>query len=237
MKKSNFDRTNPVKKGEVKTPKEALKRLKDGHQRFIDRNPQSVDLDNFIKKTGADGQGPFALVLSCIDSRVPVELIFDQSVGDIFNAKIAGNFVNEDILGSMEFATGYVKLIVVMGHTACGAINAACEAVYPSTPASNQSCETIPPANLGQMVEKLIPAVLATPLEKTKSTSPSVDKDRVAETNVRLTMNNILTRSQTPIRKLCNQGNLMVVGAMYDVHTGRVRFLSEEAGEKMAASK
>lgn len=235
MKKSAFDRTNPVKKGEVETPIAALKRLKEGHQRFLDRKPLSVNLDNFIKKTGEDGQGPFALVLSCIDSRVPVELIFDQSVGDIFNAKIAGNFVNEDILGSMEFATGYVKLIVVMGHTACGAINAACEAVYPSAPAPNQPCEAIPPANLGQMVEKLIPAVLATPQkEKTKPGESIVDKNQVAETNVRLTINNILTRSQTPIRKLCNQGKLMIVGAMYDVRTGEVRFLDEQPGEAVA---
>ena len=176
-----------------------------------------LTFNNFIDKTGKNGQAPFALVLSCIDSRVPVELIFDQSVGDIFNVKIAGNFVNEDILGSMEFATGYVKLIVVMGHTACGAINAACNAVYAPPPASNE----IPPANLGQMVEKLIPAVLATPGGK------AVDKNEVARKNVELTINNILTRSQTPIRQMVENNELIIEGAMYDVREGKVTFFSD----------
>lgn len=235
---------------EEMTPLQALTRLKEGNKRFME-NPRirkkGGEKNAFIKAS-ACSQNPFALVLSCIDSRVPTEVIFDQNIGDIFNAKVAGNFVNEDILGSMEFSTGYVKLIVVMGHTSCGAIGAACSAVHPD-PNAKPSCKKIPFANLGQMVSKLIPAVIANTdtvpdfnCKKCKDCKDAKDCtnckeakkfiDDVARINVYQTIENILTRSQTPIRRLYNQGKLMIKGAMYDVETGTVSFLEEQENKK-----
>lgn len=112
------------------TPNRAVEMLKEGNQRFLDKNEQNRDLHIQVQNT-SDGQFPYAVVLSCIDSRVPVELVFDQGVGDIFSARVAGNIINEDILGSIEYACGVAgsKAILVLGHTKCGAVTSACKGV------------------------------------------------------------------------------------------------------------
>lgn len=224
------------------SPKDANKRLKDGNKRFIGKKKpfrprrRGRAINNFISAS-SDGQNPFAIVLSCVDSRIPTEVIFDQEIGDIFNARIAGNFVNEDILGSMEFAAGYVKLIVVLGHTSCGAVDAACGAIYQKPPCDkNNNCDDgskeeepsgVPP-NLAQLVGKLTPSVLATPFSGDKLKSPTKKEwnkfvNHTARTNVRMTMNDILTRSDF-LREKIFKKEIDLVGAMYNVKTGKVNF-------------
>jgi len=226
-------------------PKDAHSRLKDGNKRYTGKKRPSRPRrrgvgrarNRFIRSAYADGQNPFAIVLSCVDSRIPTEVIFDQEIGDIFNARIAGNFVNEDILGSMEFAAGYVKLIVVLGHTSCGAVDAACGAIYQKPPSdTNNNCDDenkekessgIPP-NLAQLVGKLTPSVIATPFDGNKLESPTKKEwnkfvNQAAITNVQMTMNDILTRSDF-LREKIFKKEIGLVGAMYDVKTGRVDF-------------
>ena len=192
------------------TPEMATKMLIDGNARFIEGNPLNRDLHAQVKET-ATGQYPFATVVSCIDSRIPTEVIFDQGIGDIFNARVAGNFVNEDILGSLEFACKLAgsKVIVVMGHTSCGAVKGACDHAELG--------------NLTQMLKKITPAVDAI------ETAPDVDRssknldfvNKVAEKNVELTIENI--KSHSPVLNEMLQNNeIKIVGAMYDVTTGMV---------------
>jgi carbonic anhydrase len=195
------------------TPKMAIEMLKQGNERFLQNKPLARNYDQQIAAT-AKGQYPFAIVLSCIDSRVPTEIIFDQGIGDIFNACIAGNFVNEDILGSMEFACKLagVKLIVVMGHTSCGAVKGACDAAQLG--------------NLTQLLEKIKPAVNGTktaPGEERNSTNIDF-VNRVAERNVELTTEDIITKSPV-LCDLFNQNEIGIVPAMYDVTSGKVYFL------------
>ncbi|HBL78708.1 MAG TPA: carbonic anhydrase, partial [Aequorivita sp.] len=162
----------------------------------------------------SDGQFPFATILSCIDSRVSAELVFDQGLGDIFSIRIAGNFVNEDILGSMEFASKLAgtKLIVVLGHTSCGAIKGA--------------CDDAKMGNLTGMLAKIKPAVesVSEPKDEGQRNSKNLDfVDAVAEKNVTLTIDNI--RNMSPILKEMEDNNeIDIVGAMYDINTGAVSF-------------
>ena len=161
----------------------------------------------------ATGQYPYAVVLGCIDSRVPPEIVFDQGIGDIFAPRIAGNFVNTDILGSMEFATAVAgsKLIVVLGHTSCGAVKGA--------------CDDVKLGNLTPMLENIMPAVHAVDevIGERNSKNAKFVND-VAHMNVKLTIENIL--EQSPVMKeLVDNGKLMVVGAMHDVETGKVTFM------------
>ena len=195
------------------TPQSALQMLKDGNSRFLKKTPLDRDFSKQIGLT-AGGQYPFAVVLSCIDSRIPTEIIFDQGIGDIFNARIAGNFVNEDILGSMEFACKLAgaKLIVVMGHTSCGAVKGACD---------NATL-----GNLTQMLGKITPAVDATTTdpgeERTSKNSNFVN--RVALKNIEMTIDDI--NQQSPVLKeMVDNKEVGIVGAMYDVSTGKVEFL------------
>ncbi len=195
------------------SPKMALELLKEGNKRFLEKRQLERDYEEQVAQT-SKGQYPFAVVLSCIDSRVPAEIIFDQGIGDIFSACVAGNFVNEDILGSMEFACKLagVKLVVVMGHTACGAVKGACDGAQLG--------------NLTQMLEKIKPAVQATPTEEgeDRSSKNSAFVDRVAEKNVALTIKNI--HAQSPVlHKMYEEGLIDIVGAMYDVSSGKVTFL------------
>jgi len=223
-------------------PNEALNRLEEGNLRFRGdksggaKKPRTREKghnkNEFIRASAPPkGQNPFAIVLSCVDSRVPTEVIFDQEIGDIFNARIAGNFVNEDILGSMEFAASYVKLIVVLGHTSCGAIAAACNTVYPIPLTDKETTPSSPPPpNLAQLVGKLTPIASITAVDESKikkevKNSP-YRKDfinRAAETNVRGTVTDILAKSKFLKEKVIS-GELGIVGAMYDVSTGEVRF-------------
>ena len=194
------------------TPATAVNMLKQGNARFTSRQPVNRDLLQQVDQT-ATGQYPFASVVSCIDSRIPTEIIFDQGIGDIFNARIAGNFINEDILGSLEFACKLAgsKVIVVMGHTSCGAVKGACDHAKLG--------------NLTQMLDKIMPAVNAveTP-DGTDRSSKNLDfVNRVSAKNVELTIANI--KEQSPVlREMLENGEIDIVGAMYDVATGAVAF-------------
>ncbi len=195
------------------TPAHALEMLRRGNERFIQDAPINRNFSVQVSQT-ATGQFPFACILSCIDSRIPTEIIFDQGIGDIFNARIAGNFVNEDILGSMEFACklAHSKLIVVMGHTSCGGVKGACDRAKLG--------------NLTQMVDKIYPAVEATRTEpgEDRSSKNIAFVNRVAEKNVELTIEKIKRHSPV-LFDMYTQGEIDIVGAMYDVTSGKVTFM------------
>ena len=188
--------------------------LKEGNKRFVDNQKLNRNLQQQVLETSG-GQFPFATVLSCIDSRIPVEAIFDQGIGDLFSVRIAGNFVNEDILGSMEFACKLAgsKVLLVLGHTSCGAVKGACD-----------------DAKLGKltgMLDKIKPAVNAikSPEEASERTSQNLSfVNEVAEKNVALTIDAIRTGSDVLATMEVN-GEIQLVGGMYDVGTGKVTFL------------
>lgn len=195
------------------TPQKALQFLKEGNLRFQNNLKANRNLLEQVNDT-SEGQFPFATILSCIDSRVSAELVFDQGLGDIFSVRIAGNFVNEDILGSMEFASKLAgtKLIVVLGHTSCGAVKGA--------------CDDAKMGNLTGMLAKIKPAVesVSEPKDEGQRNSKNLDfVDAVAEKNVTLTVDNI--RNMSPILKEMEDNNeIDIVGAMYDINTGAVSF-------------
>ncbi len=188
--------------------------LKKGNLRFLENQTLSRNLQQQVEETSG-GQFPFATVLSCIDSRIPVETIFDQGIGDLFSVRIAGNFVNDDILGSMEFACKLAgsKVLVVLGHTACGAVKGACDG-----------------AELGKltgMLDKIKPAVTAVsnPVDAAQRTSANLDfVNEVAVKNVSFTIDDIRSGSEV-LAEMENNGEIQIVGAMYDVATGKVAFL------------
>ncbi|WP_412985640.1 carbonic anhydrase family protein [Pontimicrobium sp. IMCC45349] len=195
------------------TPQIALQLLKDGNKRFQENLKSNRDLIEQVQATST-GQYPFATVLSCIDSRVSSELIFDQGIGDIFSARVAGNFVNEDILGSMEFACKLAgtKLVVVLGHTACGAIKGACD-----------NAEL---GNLTKLISKLKPAVEAVsePKDASLRNSGNIEfVDTVAKMNVNLTIENIKTQSEV-LNEMAENNEIMIIGGMYDISNGEVTF-------------
>ena len=195
------------------TPGKALEFLKEGNQRFQKNLKANRNLLEQVNDT-SDGQFPFATILSCIDSRVSAELVFDQGLGDILSVRIAGNFVNEDILGSMEFACKLAgtKLIVVLGHTSCGAIKGA--------------CDDAKMGNLTKLIEKITPAVKATkePQDASLRNSKNIDfVDTVSKKNVELTIDRI--HAESPIlSEMEKNGEIRIVGAMYDINTGEVKF-------------
>lgn len=194
------------------TPMEAMEMLKEGNERFVKGKMVKRDLMKQVSQT-ATGQYPHAVVLGCIDSRVPPELVFDQGIGDIFAPRIAGNFVNKDILGSMEFATKVAgsKIIVVLGHSSCGAVKGA--------------CDNVELGNLTHTLENIMPAVhgVEEVIGERNSKNAKFVED-VSHLNVKLTVENIL--EQSPIMKeMVDNGELMVVGAMHDVSTGKVTFM------------
>ena len=195
------------------TPVKALLSLKEGNERFQNRKREERNLIEQLKDT-SEGQYPFATVLSCIDSRVSAELIFDQGIGDIFSVRIAGNFVNTDILGSMEFACKLAgtRLIVVLGHTSCGAVKGA--------------CDDAKLGNLTSMLAKIKPAVDSTtlPTEINIRNSSNISfVNNVAVKNVELNIQNILNSSEV-ISEMVNNGEVKIIGAMYDVSSGAVNF-------------
>lgn len=195
------------------TPEKALRYLKEGNQRFQNNLKANRNLLEQVNDT-SDGQFPFATILSCIDSRVSAELVFDQGLGDIFSVRIAGNFVNVDILGSMEFACKLAgtKLVVVLGHTSCGAIKGA--------------CDDAKMGNLTKLIEKIKPAVKAVPLPNDPSLRNSSNLefvDNVAAKNVQLTIDRILKESEI-LAEMQNKGEILIVGAMYDINSGEVNF-------------
>lgn len=198
----------------VMTPDSSIQALKDGNERFTGNTQISRDLLDQVSDTST-GQYPFATVLSCIDSRVSSELIFDQGIGDIFSVRIAGNFVNEDILGSMEFACKLAgtKVIVVLGHTACGAVKGACDHARLG--------------NLTALINKIEPAVEAVtePTDESLRNSKNIDfVNNVAVKNVEMTIENI--RKQSPVlAEQESNGEIKIVGGMYDINNGKVTFL------------
>ena len=193
------------------TPSTALQELKDGNQRFIEKKQLNRDLMQQVSETST-GQFPFATVLSCIDSRVSSELIFDQGIGDIFSVRIAGNFVNEDILGSMEFACKLAgtKLVLVLGHTACGAVKGACDHARLG--------------NLTALINKIEPAVEAVkePVDEDLRNSSNIDfVNDVAAVNVNMTIENIRAQSEV-LKAMEDAGEIAILGGMYDINTGEV---------------
>lgn len=221
---------------EKMTSADALKILQDGNERFCANRRLSRDLGRQVQATST-GQHPFAAILSCIDSRAPVETILDLGVGDAFTARVAGNIVSPAILGSLEFATAVVgsKLIVVLGHTKCGAVHSAVKlADAGRTGAEATGCQ-----HLDSILEEIHPSIDLPKLkliDKTNESQRIAFAEDVARLNVVLTVRKIVDVSQT-IRKLVDEGKLAVVGAIYDVTSGKVEFLTNEAvGLQMAKS-
>ena len=195
------------------TPESALKALQEGNKRFVTSKMLKRDLNRQVAET-ASGQYPFATVLHCIDSRVSAELIFDQGIGDLFSIRIAGNFVNEDILGSMEFACKLAgtKVLVVLGHTACGAVKGACDHARLG--------------NLTTLINKIEPAVEAIDIPKDEAlrTSKNIDfVNEVAKKNVEMTLDAIRKNSAV-LKELEDNGDLKIIGGMYDIGSGLVEF-------------
>jgi carbonic anhydrase len=195
------------------TPDQAVQLLRDGNKRFVENTKINRNLMEQVNQT-SDGQYPFATILSCIDSRVSAELVFDQGIGDIFSIRIAGNIVNKDILGSMEFASKVAgtKAIVVLGHTNCGAVKGACDGVELG--------------NLTHLLDKITPAMdlIGDPKEKSLRNSKNIDfVDAVANANVDRTVDMI--RKNSPILAEMEQSGLIkLVSGMYDIQTGVVTF-------------
>jgi carbonic anhydrase len=205
-------RTHNVESQAQLTPALALEILKEGNGRFQANLKANRNLLQQVNETRA-GQWPFAIVLSCIDSRTSVELIFDQGLGDVFSVRIAGNFINEDILGSMEFAcrVAGAKLIVVLGHSHCGAIRGA--------------CDDVKLGHLTGLIAKLKPAVASA---ATQHPGPHRSANAefvaaVAHTNVERTVVDINARSEV-LREMLVNGEIGLIGGMYDVETGVVEF-------------
>ena len=196
------------------TPEKALQFLREGNYRFLNNLKSNRNLLQQVNET-RDGQFPFAVILSCIDSRTGAELVFDQGLGDIFSIRIAGNVVNEDILGSMEFACKVAgsKLIVVLGHTKCGAIKGACDGVQMG--------------NLSTLLNKIQPAVY---LEKTitedRDSKNAEFVEKVAKIQVMKSVESIVERSVV-LRELIENKEVGLIGALYDVETGEADFLED----------
>ncbi|AFL84472.1 carbonic anhydrase [Belliella baltica DSM 15883] len=207
-------RTHTKKSQSEITPQEALDYLKEGNQRFINNLRANRNLLNQVNET-SDGQFPFAIVLSCIDSRTSVELIFDQGLGDVFSARVAGNVVNEDILGSMEYAVKYAgsKLIVVLGHSKCGAITSACNHVRDG--------------NITALLHKIKPAIdKERSTKENRSGSNETFVNNVTELNVHYAMEEIKERSDIIINYI-NEGKVKLVGGVYNVDSGEVTFFED----------
>ena len=196
------------------TPRKALEILQEGNGRFVRNLKENRNLLEQANDT-RDGQWPFAIILSCIDSRTSAELIFDQGLGDIFSVRIAGNIVNTDILGSMEFACKIAgsKLVVVLGHSKCGAVKGACDHVEMG--------------NLTELLSKLQPAVYQEKETKKERNSTNVTfVENVAEINVKRSVKNIIERSFI-LEQMVESGEIGIVGAMHNIDTGKVEFYKD----------
>jgi len=194
------------------TPSLALSFLKEGNQRFINNLKANRNLLEQVNET-KNGQFPFAVILSCIDSRTSAELIFDQGLGDIFSVRIAGNVISEDVIGSMEFACKLAgsKLIVVLGHSKCGAITGACKETKLG--------------HLTNLLEKVSPSIEYVKEHHTDTDVKSVEGiNLVASRHVEHTMEEVLDKSQV-LRDMYERGEIGVLGAFYNVETGEVDFI------------
>jgi carbonic anhydrase len=194
------------------TPSQVVDELKKGNERF--RAGKMVPRDYLAeKRASATGQFPAAVILGCVDSRVPAEIIFDVGIGDTFNGRVAGNVVNDDLLGSMEFACAVsgAKLVFVLGHTGCGAIKGA--------------IDDVELGNLTGLLARIKPAIPRTKFEGEKSSKNPAYVDAVARTNVQLTIENIRRRSPV-LEDLEKKGSIQITGAMYNLANGVVDFIS-----------
>ncbi len=188
------------------TPETAFEVLKEGNLRFIKNLKTQRNHLDLVAET-SEGQYPFAVILSCIDSRVPAELVFDQGIGNIFSVRVAGNIVNEDILGSIEYgcAVAGSKILTVLGHTKCGAVTAA--------------CDNVELGNITALLNKIKPAITTVNAEKGK-----VEVEDVAIENVLQSMKEIRAKSEI-LTDLEKEGKIKIVGAIYNVENGAVTFL------------
>jgi carbonic anhydrase len=195
------------------SPADALALLKAGNERFVGGHSINCDLMKQVRET-AQQQSPFAAIIGCIDSRVPPEIVFDQRIGDVFCARVAGNFANVDILGSLEYATQVAgaKAIVVLGHNSCGAIKSAVDGVKMG--------------NITALLDNFSPALAELdPSDGPRESHNDKLVQKVAEANVRLTAESLKSRSPV-LAGLVDAGNLTIAGAMHDITTGRVSWLS-----------
>ncbi|CFR06549.1 putative carbonic anhydrase [Yersinia frederiksenii] len=192
------------------TPDQIVEGMKQGNKRFISGKMQQHDY-LAQKRSSADGQFPAAVILSCIDSRAPAEIVLDTGIGETFNARIAGNISNDDLLGSLEFACAAAgaKVILVMGHTACGAIKGA--------------IDNVELGNLTGLLNKIKPAIEMTQFDGEKSSKNERYVDAVAKNNVRHTIDEIRKNSEI-INKLEKEGKIKIVGSMYNLNGGEVEF-------------
>ncbi len=195
------------------TPNSVLQDLLEGNKRFVEGNPEGADNAALVNQT-TSGQYPKAVILSCIDSRVPVETVLDQAIGDIFVARVAGNFENVDILGSLEYSCNVAgsKLILVLGHESCGAVKAACDGVELG--------------NITAMLDNIMPAVRksADEVEGEANSGNSEFVAKTVENNVKLTMDRI--REKSPIlAEMESNGEIKIVGGVYSLKTGKVDML------------
>ncbi len=196
------------------TPEGALELLKEGNKRFMSNLKANRNLLQQANET-SDGQHPIAIILSCIDSRTSAELIFDQGLGDIFSVRIAGNIINEDILGSMEFACKVAgsKIIAVLGHSGCGAVKGA--------------CDHIEMGNLTALLSKIRPAVDDEDTVKENRNSQNNEfVDKVTLLNVKRTMKSILQRS-TILKEMLEKKEILLVGGIHELSTGEVTFYAD----------
>lgn len=197
------------------TPNDALTILMDGNTRFVNGISKNKDFLSRVEETGSQ-QKPFAAILSCMDSRAPVEILFDQGIGDVFSVRIAGNVVSENVLGSLEYAAGVSgsKLIMVMGHTNCGAVKGACDHVEFG--------------NLTGLLNKIQPAVSAGNAgDGEKNSKNDAFVEDVTRINIQNSINSILQQSEV-IRNLTEEGKISLVGAVYNVSKGTVELLGEQ---------
>lgn len=195
------------------TPKSVLEDLLEGNQRYIANNLTASDVPSLVEQT-TGGQFPKAVILSCIDSRVPVELVFDQTIGDVFVARVAGNFENVDILGSMEYSCAVAgsKLVFVLGHESCGAVKAACDGVELG--------------NITEMLANITPAakMASEQVDGVADSSNPAFVAKTVENNVKLTIERIRERSKI-LQEMEDNGEISIVGGVYSLHTGKVTML------------
>ncbi|CAL2089481.1 carbonic anhydrase family protein [Tenacibaculum sp. 190524A02b] len=195
------------------TPTSVLQDLLEGNQRYISNNLTASDVTSLVKQT-TGGQFPKAVILSCIDSRVPVEMVFDQTIGDVFVARVAGNFENTDILGSMEYSCAVAgsKLVLVLGHESCGAVKAACDGVELG--------------NITAMLDNITPAakMASEQVEGVADSSNPAFVAKTVENNVKLTIERIREKSKI-LQEMEDNGEISIVGGVYSLQTGKVTML------------
>ena len=208
--------THPLLNRDQMTPKEALDILIEGNNRFLNNYQSDKDFHSLVKIT-KDKQHPFAAVLSCSDSRAPTEMLFDQALGDVFSVRLAGNIASDKAIGSLEFSSKYLgsKLIVVMGHTGCGAVKAA--------------CDDFKDGHIGEIINLIKPSIrhektVKNPEERCSKNPDFVEK--INELNVRYQIDTIVRLSDI-VDEMLEKHEVGIIGGIYDLSTGKVKFLED----------